>query len=135
MPKLPMKFEALSKVLYVAYIGIGGAMLMVFAMAWVADHAGYGLSATLGLASGIGLWLALGLGFDGLERYWKLRHDAEMLEEVDRLQDISVGMHRDEVLKDVTVVFGHEAPPERRDWNAAAARHAERQEAHRLWLD
>lgn len=86
MPKLPMKFEALSKLLYVAYIGIGGTMLMVFAMAWVAEQVGYGLSATLGLTSGVGLWLTLGLGYDGLERYWKLRHDAEMLKEVDRLQ-------------------------------------------------
>lgn len=84
--KLPMKFETASKVAYLVFAGGGGLAILMMAAYLVAARAGVPQSAFLSLAGGILGAVWLGLGADGLDRYWKRRHDEEMLKEVDRLQ-------------------------------------------------
>lgn len=87
--KLPMKFEMASKIAYLVFAGGGGVAILMMAAYLVAARAGVPQSAFLSLAGGILGAVWLGLGADGLDRYWKRRHDEEMLKEVDRMQEIN----------------------------------------------
>jgi hypothetical protein len=88
--RIPMKFEAASKVAYLVFAGGGGLAILMMAAYLVAARAGVPQSAFLTLAGGILGAVWLGLGADGLDRYWKRRHDEEMLKEVDRMKQASL---------------------------------------------
>lgn len=94
MIKLPLRLETATRWAYALFAWGGALFFMVLALGWVAQHWGMAVSTWLSLIGMSGLWLVLGLGADGLDRYWKHRHDEDMLERVEAMRHASLEAQR-----------------------------------------
>lgn len=82
---IPLKFETASKCAYFAMV-LGAFASVIIAASWAHGQWG-GVAMAMVLAAGVvGAGFLSSFGAEGLAAYWRRRHDAEMLKEVDRLQ-------------------------------------------------
>lgn len=83
--KLPLKFETASKYAYFVVV-LGAFTSVIITGSWAYNQWGSVAMAMVLAAGALGAGILGPLGAEGLAAYWRRRHDAEMLKEVDRLK-------------------------------------------------
>ena len=111
MPEIPFKFETASKCAYFVMV-LGAFASVIIAASWAHGQWG-GVAMAMVLAAGVvGAGFLSSFGAEGLAAYWRRRHDAEMLKEVDRLK-AEAGRHA--IAMSIGASESYDSGPRRRE--------------------